>query len=129
MPRRRQQRRGRSLVGLDFSGLDQRAATRALGPAMIALLIAAIGLVALRTEVIKLRYEIVALVDREQTLDDRQRDLRVRVRQLRNPQRLAVRAAELGFRRPDRLIDVPAANSSDHRTASLPLAKRSEHRP
>lgn len=120
--------RNRSLVGLDFSSIDQRTASRKLGPAMIALLIAAIGLVALRTEVIKLRYELAEIGKRERTLDQQQRDLQVRVRQLRNPQLLAIRAEELGFRRPDRLIDVPSPGAADRQLANLPLANRSETR-
>lgn len=129
MARRRRTRRGRSLVGLDFSSFDQRRASRALTPALIAVFIAAIGLVALRTEVLKLRYELAALHERERTLDARQRDLTVHMRQLRDPRRLAERAAALGFRRPERLIDLRTALAADARFANLPAPADTEIHP
>ena len=129
MAKRSPAKKARSLVGRDFSTFDQRQASRVLAPALVGLLIAAIGLVALRTEVLKLRYELAALHKQEQTLDAQRRDLTVRMRKLRDPRRLSARAAELGFRRPDRLIDLPAATTPAPRLAQAPRASAPEGRP
>jgi hypothetical protein len=99
----------RGLVGRDFSAFERQRSPRALLPALAALFVAAFALVALRTEVLKLRYELAQQLERESTLDARQRDLTVRMRRLREPRALAERAAELGFGRPERVIDLPDA--------------------
>jgi hypothetical protein len=98
----------RGLVGRDFSAFERRRSPRALLPALVALFVAAFALVALRTEVLKLRYELGQRLEQERVLDARQRDLTVRMRRLREPRALAERAAELGFGRPERVIDLPA---------------------
>jgi hypothetical protein len=126
MPRQQRAKRPRSLVGRDFSTLDRRRASRLIAPTLVGLLIAAIGLVALRTEVLKLRYELAALHEREQTLDAQTRDLTVQMRQLRDPRRLSARASTLGFRRPDRLIDLPAAVPATPRLAKASPLPRME---
>ena len=107
MARRRRRSRMRGLVGRDFRVLERRRSPRMLLPALLALFVAAFGLVALRTEVLKLRYELAHQLERESALDAHQRDLTVRMRQLREPRQLAQRAAELGFERPERVIDLP----------------------
>jgi len=107
MARRRNRSRMRGLVGRDFSAFERRRTPRALLPALLALFIAAFGLVALRTEILKLRYELAHQLERESALDAQQRDLTVRMRQLREPRQLAQRAAELGLERPERVIDLP----------------------
>ena len=109
MARRRRRPRMRGLVGRDFSAFEYRGSKRVLLPALLALFVAAFGLVALRTEILKLRYELAHQLERESSLDARQRDLTVRMRQLREPHQLAQRAAQLGFERPERVIDLPPA--------------------
>jgi len=126
MPRQQRATQPRSLVGLDFSALDQHRASRLVAPILVGLLIAAIGLVALRTEVLKLQYELAALHERERALDAQTRDLTVQMRQLRDPRRLSAHASALGFRRPDRLIDLPAAVPAAPRLAKASLRPRLE---
>ena len=109
MARQRRRSRMRGLVGRDFRVFERRRSPRMLLPALLALFVAAFGLVALRTEILKLRYELVHQLERESALDAHQRDLTVRMRQLREPRQLAERAAKLGFERPERVIDLPPA--------------------
>jgi len=113
MARRNRRTPMRGLVGRDFSAFERRRSPRALLPALLALFVGAFALVALRTEVLKLRYELAHQLELESKLDARQRDLTVRMRQLREPRQLAERAAELGFGRPERVIDLPAQEPSD----------------
>ena len=47
-------------------------------------------------------------------LDEQQRNLTVQMRQLREPRQLTERAAELGFGRPDRVIDLPGDERDEH---------------
>ncbi len=74
----------------------------------LGVLAAALCVTMLRTEMLRIRYALPAVNEEEQRLIDEQRSLTVRMRQLRDPVRLAKRARELGFVRPERLVDLPA---------------------
>ena len=104
--------RMRGIVGRDLSAFEKRGGPRRLVPLALAMLVAAIALVALRTEVLKLRYELARGLEREQELGAERRDLTVRMRQLRDPMRLAQRANELGFVRPQRVIDLTRVHAN-----------------
>lgn len=127
MPRRRRPETMRGLVGRDFFARDRRRSPRALVQTLAAMFLAAFALVALRTEVLKLRYELADQLELESALDAQQRDLTVRMRQLREPRQLAQRAAELGFTRPERLIDLPATpRQPDQRLAGSAILPGSD---
>ncbi len=104
--------RALDLVGRDLSGLERRAkpaARRLRGGLLAACVVAALGLSALRVQILRLRYQVARAVAEEQALLEQKRELTVRVRELRDPLRLAARAAELGFTRPQRILELPAA--------------------
>lgn len=113
MARRRRRAPVRTIVGRDFAALERSRLPRMLLSALLAVFVGAFGLVALRTEVLKLRYELSHQLERESALDAQQRDLTVRMRQLREPRLLTQRAAERGFARPDRVIDLPHVRAPD----------------
>lgn len=104
--------RSLDLVGRDLSrpeGSAQRPARRLRGALLIACVIAALGLSALRVQILRLRYQLARAVAEEQALLEERRELTVRVRELRDPLRLTARARELGFARPQRILELPAA--------------------
>jgi hypothetical protein len=100
------------LVGRDLARPERpalRSARRLGGGLLAACVVAALGLSALRVQILRLRYQVARAVAAEQTLLEEKRELTVRVRELRDPLRLAARAGALGFARPQRLIELPAA--------------------
>lgn len=130
MARRRRRARMRGLVGRDFSAFERGGSRRVLLPALMALFVAAFGLVALRTEILKLRYELAHQLERESALGAQQRDLTVHMRQLREPHQLAQTAARLGFERPERVIDLlPTAVEVPPRLAKAATSEILELRP
>lgn len=78
----------------------------AVGTLAAALLIASV-----RVSILRLRYQLSAAVTEETQLLERQRAVTVELRKLRDPARLHKLASELGFVRPERVIQlsVPAA--------------------
>jgi phage shock protein A len=65
-----------------------------------------LGLSALRVDLMQARYAAAQALEREKTLREEVRRLRGRVRELRDPAGLTRRAAEAGFARPERSIDL-----------------------
>ena len=94
-------------IGRDFKRMRPPRKPSSLIPAAIAILLSAFALTSLRTEVTKLQYDLTAQLELEQDLRSRQGQLTVEMRQLREPRQLAQRAAQLGFERPQRVIDLP----------------------
>ncbi|MDG2050453.1 MAG: hypothetical protein P8M78_09855 [Myxococcota bacterium] len=76
-------------------------------PVLIASLVVALGLAALRLEVLRLRYALGDAALTEQRLVEEERDLIAQHRRLRDPVRLAREAQTLGFVRPETLIVLP----------------------
>lgn len=120
-----------ALVGIDFArpvaSLRPRARSGAFWLALV--LAAALGLVVLRVDLLRVRYALASAAAREEALLSEQRELTVEVRQLRDPRRLAERAEELGFIRPERVIHLgrpgdvagaPPAASEPDRAGSRP---------
>ena len=124
----------RNPIGRDFKRVRPPRSARDFVPAGLALLVCAFALTSLRTQVLKLRYELADHLEHEQALRVAQRDLTVHLRRLRAPRELAVRAHELGFGRPERLIDLPgvgadataSADADAPADAAEPLASAEE---
>lgn len=102
----------RSPIGRDFKRVRAPHRLGNFVPAALAVLLAAFALTSLRTEVLKLKYELTHLLEREQELRASQGELTVQMRTLVEPRQLAQRAAELGFERPQRVIDLPVSAAS-----------------
>jgi len=103
--RRRQQAK---LIGRDLAGMPFRSNTRnrLLPIALLGALIAALCLAALRVDLIRQRYDLAEAMKTEKQLLEQKRLMTAQDRRLRDPARLARLAAERGFVRPERLIDI-----------------------
>jgi hypothetical protein len=99
------------LVGRDLAPLHraEERRRRLLPVLLIGCLLATLGLTALRIDLIRQRYALAAAMREEKRLLEEQRTLTAQVRSLRDPARLAVLAAELGFERPAGVIQLPEA--------------------
>lgn len=111
MTRDRRSRSGASrqdLVGRDLARvrLARARSRRPVIALLIGALLAGMGLAALRIDILRMRYALAASVETEQKLLESQRVWTARKETLRDPSRLAELAAERGFARPDRLIDL-----------------------
>ncbi len=108
------------LIGLDVSG--RRGGRRAWisWPVVLAALLLALGVAALRVDLIRMRYALADGLAAEQSLLEEQRRLTAEMRGLRDPSGLARRARELGFVHPERVIDLdvdealPAVGAGPH---------------
>jgi len=81
--------------------------SRGLAVALFAtLVLTALGFSSMRNRIIDLRYRAAEVVREERALEENRRALAVRVRRLRDPRRLAELAAERGFARPERVVDL-----------------------
>jgi hypothetical protein len=105
-----QRGRGAALIGRDLAAMPLRPNTRSrlLPVALVGALIAGLFLAALRVDLIRQRDDLGAAMNTEKQLLEQKRLLTTRVRRLRDPARLARLAAERGFVRPERVIDVEA---------------------
>jgi hypothetical protein len=105
-----QQRRRRQveLIGRDIAGIPLRASahSRLLPVAIAGALIAALCLAVLRIDLIRQRYDLAEAMSTEKQLLEQKQLLTAQGRRLRDPARLARLAAERGFVRPERLIDI-----------------------
>jgi hypothetical protein len=105
--------RDADMVGRDFAPLRSRGrrTSRPWLVIMVGALAAALMVASLRVSILRLRYQLSAAVSEETQLLERQRAVTVELRELRNPTRLRKLATELGFARPERVIQlsVPAA--------------------
>jgi hypothetical protein len=117
----------KDLVGRDLAGgPPRRARVRRRLP--LALLgggiVAALLLVTLRVEILRLRYAVAEVAAEEQELAERIAQAKFRLRELRDPARLRKLAADRGFVRPERVLQVelPAdrASRSDAERARVP---------
>jgi hypothetical protein len=115
----------KDLVGRDLAGgPPRRARVRRRLP--LALLgggiVAALLLVTLRVEILRLRYAVAEVAAEEQTLAERIAQAKFRLRELRDPARLRRLAAERGFVRPERVLQVelPAPGRPDPERARMP---------
>ena len=95
------------LIGLDLAERSVRISPRRVLPAVVAALVVALGMAALRTELLRVRYALAEATLEEQRLLDEERALKAERRKLRDPVHLARRANELGFVRPEYLVDLP----------------------
>ena len=75
-------------------------------PLLTTSILAALLLVALRGEVTDMSYELAEAGALERELLEQKRALTVEMRRLRDPARLVEQAEILGFRRPERVIDL-----------------------
>jgi hypothetical protein len=106
-----QARRVRSgLIGRDLAHMRPSRPARSRLPllALIGVLMAALGLSALRIDLIRQGYDLATAMREEKDLLERRRVLTAQVRSLRDPARLARLAEELGFERPDRVTEIDA---------------------
>jgi hypothetical protein len=106
-PARRKQS---GLIGRDLARMRQRAAgrRRMLPMALLGALMASLCLTALRIDRIRQGYDLAAAMHEEKELLERHRVLTARVRKLRDPARLARLANDMGFERPNRVIELGA---------------------
>lgn len=95
------------LIGVDVAHQRSRVRARTLIPLMGVALVAALALASLRIDLLRIRYAVAEANDREQVLQAEQRALTAEMRTLRDPVTLTRRADELGFVRPERMIDLP----------------------
>ncbi len=94
------------LIGLDVSGRRGRGRAWLGLPVIVAGLVLALGIAALRVDLIRMRYALADGLAAEQSLLEEQRRLTAEMRGLRDPSGLARRARELGFVHPERVIDL-----------------------
>ena len=104
------------LIGLDVSGRRGRGQAWIGVPVVLAGLVLALGVAALRVDLIRMRYALADGLATEQRLLEEQRQLTVQMRSLRDPKDLARQARALGFVRPERVIDLPIDVEAQPRT-------------
>jgi len=93
---------GRDLARLRPGGAGLRG--RPLAAAVVAALVCALALVALRIDILRARYALAEAIREEKTLQEEERQHLARVETLRDPARLAALARERGFERPARVL-------------------------
>ena len=104
--------------------------SRQMIPALVAAVIVALGMAALRIDLIRARYETGKGNTEEQQLNHEIARLTARMRELRDPVELGELAEGLGFIAPELLIDLPASNEtdpSDPRRSAIRFANRPAH--
>ncbi len=94
--------------GLAGGGRVRQPTRRGLTLLLAAVLIAALGVAALRIDLIRVRYGLAGAVREEKALLQERREALARVRALRDPTRLRQLAQEQGFVRPSRITALPA---------------------
>lgn len=115
------------LIGRDLADASGSLSARRMLPFLVAVLVVALGVTAVRIELVRVRYALGAATLEEQRLLDEERSLTARRRQLRDPVHLAREATKRGFVRPEHLVDVPGHATSDESTV-LAAADRPEPR-
>ena len=121
---------------VDFGGLGvslarrrPRLGARLVLPPLIAALLVALGVAAVRIDLLRVRYAVAAATLEEQRLLDLSRSLTAAMRKLRDPVHLALQAGELGFARPARLIDLSGGVTGPAQRTDPPAAARMAARP
>jgi cell division protein FtsL len=107
----RDRRYRRDLVGIDVAHGRLRSRPTLFLPLLIAILVAALFLVGLRSELTAMRYAIPEALAQEEQLRAEKRALTVEMRRLRDPSLLAARAREMGFVHPEQIVELPAADA------------------
>ncbi len=106
------ERRGRAgereLVGRDFSRRRRGNASwrRTVAAIVVGLVLGGLLLVSLRMAILRTRYFLADALARETMLLDLEREASVELRELRDPRRLRRLASEIGFARPERVIEL-----------------------
>lgn len=101
----------RQLVGRDFARVRPslpRPRVRLLGWLLVATLVGALGLAALRIDILRLRYALGEAIEQEKQLGQLQRRHQATLESLRDPSRLAALARQRGFERPERVLELRA---------------------
>lgn len=102
--------RGGSWIGRDLGRARPRGGSRLRGRPLAALLLAgllcALGLAALRIDILRARYALAEAIHEEKSLQEAQRRHLARVETLRDPARLAALARKRGFERPERVLEL-----------------------
>jgi hypothetical protein len=122
-PRRK---RGPVLVGRDFARRagGRRPAAGWLLPCLVGALAAGLLLAILHVSVLRLRYQIGEAIAEEDGLLEHKRAATVAVRELRDPARLRRLAGDLGFARPEHVIEiVPARRIESGPAGALDTAR------
>jgi hypothetical protein len=106
--------RGALVAGRDVThepaGARRRLPARQIAVVLSGAVCAALLLVVLRIDSIRLRYRLADALRAEQQLQEQERHLTVDVRRLRHPLRLAELGRGLGLGRPERVIELVAAD-------------------
>jgi len=98
-----------TLVGRDFARArppGSRLRAGVLGWLIVVACVCALALAALRIDILRMRYALADAVKQERSLTLQKSQHTAQVETLRDPARLAELAAELGFRRPDRVLEL-----------------------
>lgn len=112
-----------NLIGLDMAPQRHTERDQMVLPTIAAAVLGALLLVGLRMDVVRMSYASADSVALERALLDEKRDITVSLLRLRDPKLLGERAAELGFAKADRVINLSAETEAQ----SPPV--RAEHRP
>jgi hypothetical protein len=91
----------------DWSARRQRPRRRVSWAPIFAVgVMSLLALAALRVSILRTRYALAATLQRETELRGRERSTAVAAREQRDPHKLREVAAQLGFARPERVIDL-----------------------
>jgi hypothetical protein len=114
------------MVGRDLarSRVLERGRRRLLPFALAGLVIAALGVAALRIDLIRMRYGLADAMAEEKALLEQRRVALLELRRQRDPGRLTDLARRRGFERPARIVDLPGRRGATA-TATGATASRS----
>ncbi len=114
-----------SLIGRDLARDQGRSGipTRVVVLVMIITALAGLGIVGVRSDVMRIRYALSEAMAEEKLLRVEHNESTVEMRRLRSPARLSSLAQELGFRRPEKIVDLsmqPATSGNGQTTRGNP---------
>lgn len=114
-----------NLIGRDLARDRGRSGipTRVMVLVMVITALAGLGIVGMRSDVMRIRYALSEAMAEEKRLRVEHNLSTVEMRRLRSPARLSSLAQELGFRRPEGIIDLsmqPAASGNGQTTRGNP---------
>ena len=114
-----------SLIGRDLARDQGRSGipTRVVVLMMLITALAGLGIVGVRSDVMRIRYALSEAMAEEKRLRVEHNASTVEMRRLRSPARLSSLAQELGFRRPEKIVDLsmqPATSGSSQTTRGNP---------
>lgn len=109
-----------NLIGRDVAHVRGRAGVplRLTVLLMVIFAVAGLGIVGMRSDVMRIRYALSEAITEEKRLRLEYNESTVEMRKLRSPARVTRLAEELGFQRPERIIDlsVPTATLAQDET-------------